>query len=183
MRTLIPIFCLVTFLSCNVLANGVKPVLSKDKNPATAEKAKESKTLDYGSPKVKQKLYNQEMFVIKEVSKDKNYGYTVESPIMVGSGKDGMEGVVNERRFLNVLAGPKGEKVTYKRRGSGYSFKTKNGIGGGNSGMLDIYEVTYPGLEKPVVLYLNMYDSDTLKIPVGFTKKEVKKDRTQKPKK
>ena len=39
-------------------------------------------------------------------------------------------------------------------------------------GLLDRYEVTYPGLEKPVVLYLNYYDYERPKIPVGFSKAE-----------
>lgn len=35
-------------------------------------------------------------------------------------------------------------------------------------GLLDIYEVSYEGLEKPVVIYINMYDAGELKAPVGL---------------
>lgn len=151
------------------------------KVPAPQEEKEEA--LDYGSPKVKQKLIGDSMFRIGSLSVDPEYGYSIKKPIMVGGGKDGMEGPKNEQRFLNALAGPNGEKVTYRRRGSGYSFKTKNGIAGGDTGLLDIYEVSYPGIEKPVTLYLNMYDSDTLKVPTGFTKRSVEKADTKKPKK
>lgn len=79
-------------------------------------------------------------------------------------------GVKNEQRFLNALAGPNGERVTHHRLGSGHHFRTDNGFID-NGGVLDIYEVTYEGLTEPKVLHVNMYDSDTLKIPVGFTMK------------
>jgi hypothetical protein len=38
--------------------------------------------------------------------------------------------------------------------------------------MLDQFSVTYEGLEKSLVLYLNMYDSDTMKVPVGLELKQ-----------
>lgn len=125
--------------------------------------------MDYGSPEVEQELANNRMFLIKYVSKDPEYGYTIEKPIMVGNGGDFRMGPANEQRFLNALAGPNGEPVAYKRRGSGHMFKTRHGLFPDGGGLLDIYEVTYPGLKEPIVLYLNMYDSDTLKVPVGFT--------------
>lgn len=126
--------------------------------------------MDYGSPMVEQKLAADHVFLVKYYSKDKEYGYTIEKPVMVGGSI--MSGPKNEQRFLNALAGPNLERVTYKRLGSGWHFTTKNGIGGKTSdGLLDKYEVTYEGLSEPVFIYINMYDSDTLKIPVGFRKK------------
>lgn len=124
--------------------------------------------LDYGSPNVKQTLLDNNTFKIDEISSDPTYGYTQENPIMVGGGLFG--GAQNERRFLNALMGPDGEAITYSRQGSCCEFKTKNGLDGG--GLLDMYIIAHRGLEKEVVLYLNMYDSDTLKIPVGFKKKK-----------
>ena len=82
-------------------------------------------------------------------------------------GKEG-GGPKDERRFLNALAGPNGEQISYHRLGSCCGFFTKNGLFG-DSGMLDKYEVTYEGLDKPIILYINMYDSDVLQVPVGFT--------------
>lgn len=126
--------------------------------------------LDYGSPNVEQKLRDSETFVVNEVSKDKTYGYTVENPIMVG--KMGGSGPKNERRFLNALAGPNGEEISYHRIGSCCEFISKNGLLN-DVGIMDKYAVTYEGLKEEIVLYINMYDSDVLKIPVGFKKKKI----------
>jgi hypothetical protein len=38
--------------------------------------------------------------------------------------------------------------------------------------MLDVYVITWEGQDKPVKLYINMYDEGTMKIPVGFTAKK-----------
>ena len=124
----------------------------------------------YGSPRIKQELVNDQMFLIKEYATDKTYGYTERNPIMVGGARTS-EGPKNERRFLNSLLGPAGEQINYQRLGSCCGFKTQNGTFG-NSGLLDKYEITYKGLDVPIVLYINMYDSDVLKVPVGFTLRE-----------
>ncbi len=124
--------------------------------------------VDYGSPNIKQELLNDITFKIELYSQDDTYGYTERNPIMVGGGNDGPK---NERRFLNALSGPNGEQIEYYRIGSCCSFKTNNGVFG-DTGLLDIYNITYDGLDKSLKLYLNMYDSDTLKTPVGL---EIKK--------
>ena len=121
--------------------------------------------INYGSPQVKQELVNDQMFLIKKYATDKTYGYTEKNPIMVGKAGGGPK---DERRFLNALAGPNGEQISYQRLGSCCPFFTKNGLFG-DSGMLDKYEVTYQGLKTPIILYINMYDSDVLQVPVGFT--------------
>jgi hypothetical protein len=108
-------------------------------------------------------------FRLTEVSEDSTYGYKPENPIKVG-GALNHEGPTNERRFLNALLGPKGEKISYNRDGSCCPFKTSNGFMGG--GMLDAYEVTWEGLEKPITIYINMYDAGALQAPKGFTFKQ-----------
>lgn len=115
-------------------------------------------------------LMDDRTFKISEVSHDASYGYNQQNPIKVGGAKSS-EGPLNERRFLNALLGPNGERINYTRRGSCCSFETPNGIMGG--GLLDMYEVTYTGLEKPIVLYVNMYDYGILKAPKGFTFKTI----------
>lgn len=112
----------------------------------------------------KHELRDDLTFKIVEFSQDKTYGYTEKNPIKVGGFSDGPK---NERRFLNALAGPNGETISYYRVGSCCEFKTKNGPFGG--GMLDIYSVTYAGAPQEIRLYINMYDADILKVPVGFT--------------
>lgn len=111
-------------------------------------------------------LKNDKAFLLKEISTDQTYGYTEKNPIMVGGAF--VSGPENERRFLNALAGPDGERISYNRRGSCCPIKTKSGSGG----MLDIYDVTWKGLDKPRVLYINMYDYEPLKAPVGFSIKD-----------
>ncbi|MCD4834704.1 MAG: hypothetical protein K8R31_12965 [Bacteroidales bacterium] len=125
-------------------------------------------SIDYGSPNKKQELLNDLTFKVDAYSNDKTYGYTEKNPIMVGGNSEGPK---NERRFLNALSGPNGENLEYYRIGSCCMFTTKNGSFGG-SGMLDMYSINYPGLDKDITLYINMYDSDTLKVPVGFKLKD-----------
>lgn len=110
---------------------------------------------------------SKEPFKITSVSDDETYGYTEQNPIKVGGTPSGPE---NERRFLNALTGPNGEKVSFTRIGSCCPFKSPNGLMGG--GLLDKYEVSYEGLSNPVILYINMYDKDILKAPKGFRHKE-----------
>ena len=82
------------------------------------------------------------------------------------------DGPLNERRFLNALAGPNGEPLSYERLGSCSTFKTKNSPF--KKGLLDRYEVTWEGNATPVILYLNMYDAGPLRVPVNFTLKSKK---------
>ncbi|AKJ08276.1 hypothetical protein ATI61_1329 [Archangium gephyra] len=88
------------------------------------------------------------------------YGYTKEDPIKVGGGPDG------EHEYLHHLRGPEGQRLRYNRRGSCCGFKDPSLPFGG--GMLDMYEVTYEGLEKPVILFLDMYRREEPRAPSGF---------------
>lgn len=101
---------------------------------------------------------------VTTISTDKTYGYTQENPIKVGGTESGP---ANERNYLDKLAGPNGESISYVRVGSCCPFKTPNGLMGG--GLLDRYEIKWDGQSAPVYLYINMYDKDVLKAPVGFT--------------
>lgn len=122
---------------------------------------------DYGSPTLDQELLDDYTFKIFKYSTDSTYGYAAENPVMVGGAmKD--EGPMNERRFLNALAGPNGEALNYERAGSCCFFKTKNSE---MDGLLDRYLITYDGLAGELTLFINMYDSDTLMVPVGFVRK------------
>lgn len=114
----------------------------------------------------KPKLLDNYTFLITETSTDPSYGFTEKNPIKVG-GVDKSEGPLNEKRFLNALAGPNGERIYYNRAGSCCNFKTKNGFMG--VGLLDIYKITMDGSKDTSVIYINMYDYGVLKAPVGFT--------------
>jgi hypothetical protein len=108
-------------------------------------------------------------FKLTSVSTDDTYGYSEKNAIKVGSGS-ALGGPAAERKFLNALLGPNGQTISYVRRGSCCAVKSPNGFSGW--AMLDIYEVKYSGLEKPITLYINMYDPGVLQAPKGFTFKQ-----------
>jgi hypothetical protein len=113
------------------------------------------------------KKLNGSTFRLTEVSADDTYGYAENNAIQVGGKIE--NGARNEHYFLNALLGPNGEEVKYHRQGSCCYVKSKNALFG-DAVPLDKYEVTYAGLEKPIILYINMYDSDVpMKAPKGFT--------------
>jgi hypothetical protein len=114
-------------------------------------------------------LSNENTFVITEYSKDKKYGYNEEYPINIFYRNTANE-TINQERFLNVLAGPKGEKITYKKLESCCPFPTKRTDLG--AGFLDVYELKWDGLNKPIKLYLNIYEKGILMVPVGLSLKK-----------
>ena len=94
------------------------------------------------------------------VSDEPAFATTKEHAVQVGGGA--MYVAARERRYLDALRGPMGEAIQYKRMGTVHLDVEGRTI-------LDVYEVTYPGLEKPVVLYLDAYHfDDALKAPRGF---------------
>lgn len=112
-----------------------------------------------------QAYLNDYILKLSAVAEAESYGYTEKNPVKVG----GMaSGASNELAFLNALRGPNGEKVRYERLGSCCSFKTKNALIG-KTGLLDRYELRYPGIEQPVILYINAYDYEDPQCPQGFS--------------
>ena len=115
-------------------------------------------------------MLDKNTFKLTAVSEDESYGYSSKNAIMVGAGEAMEQGPSNERRYLNALLGPNGEKVQYERQGSCCQVKSDNGIMG--YALLDIYEVKYDNSGKTFKLYLNMYDPGEIKAPKGFTFKK-----------
>lgn len=109
-------------------------------------------------------------YILTSQATDKSYGYDKSNPIKVGGAKES-SGPKNERRFLNGLLGPNGEEIRYNRAGSCCQFNTPNGLFA-NSGMLDIYKVSWKGSPDTLNIYINMYDKEELKVPVGLTAKK-----------
>lgn len=93
-----------------------------------------------------------------EVSDDAEYGYTKDTPIRVGGLP--IYGASRQQRYLRALVGPAGQPITFKRRGS--LAPNRDGV------IIDLYEVTYAGLDKPIELYLDFYRWDPPKAPRGF---------------
>lgn len=108
-------------------------------------------------------------FEIKEYSKDKKYGYNKDYPINIFY-KNTNEEIINQQRFLNALAGPNGEKITYEKLENCCPFPTKRSDLG--AGFLNVYQITWSGQKKPVILYLNIYEKGVLMVPVGFSLKK-----------
>ena len=95
------------------------------------------------------------------ISTDASYGFDKTNPIKLGLGFE------SEWRYLNALRGPQGEIVHYERLGHCCTFNTDAAERG--KGFLDQYALSYDGLAKPVIVYLNMFDTAPLNAPVGFT--------------
>jgi hypothetical protein len=95
------------------------------------------------------------------VSDEPAFGLDKDHAVQVGGGA--MYAASRERRYLDALRGPGGEPLKYVRTGT-VLIETNGPT------ILDRYEVTYPGLEKPIYLLLDAYHfDDSLKAPKGFT--------------
>jgi hypothetical protein len=102
-------------------------------------------TLSCSSSKSVSKNYTQTLrdnntFIITGIATDRTYGLSEKNRVEVG-GVSESSGPLNERRFLNALKGPNGEKITYFRAGNCCLVKSNNGMSG--SAMLDNYRVSY----------------------------------------
>jgi hypothetical protein len=109
-------------------------------------------------------------FLITEYSKNAKYGYNKDYPINIFF-RNTTDESINQERFLNALAGPKGEEITFKKLESCCPFPTKRSEMG--AGFLDIYEVTWQGQKKPIILYINIYEKGLLKVPMGLSLKKI----------
>jgi hypothetical protein len=114
-------------------------------------------------------LTKENTFVLTDYSKDLKYGYDADYPVNVFylNAKDEN---LNAHRYLDALAGPKGEKITYTKIESCCPFPTKRVEMG--AGFLDVYELKWDGQTKPVKLYINIYERGYLLVPLGLTLKK-----------
>ena len=108
-------------------------------------------------------------FVITGYSKNPKYAYNKDYPVNIFY-KSTKNDSINQPRFLNALAGPNGEKISYKKLENCCPFPTKrNDIG---VGMLDVYEITWNGQAKPLKIYINIYEKGYVTVPMGLTLKK-----------
>ncbi len=105
-------------------------------------------------------------FIITKNATSKKYGYNQDYPVNVNftSVEDGMN---NQIRFLNALAGPKGERIKYVQKEACCPFPTKRADTG--AGTIDTFEITWKGQTKPVLLYINKFEKGELLIPIGLS--------------
>jgi hypothetical protein len=125
------------------------------------------KNIDNNAPNPR--LLENNTFLISEFSKDKKYGYDKDYPINIFY-SDTRNETLNQQRFLNALAGPKGEKITYTKLESCCPFPAKRSEMG--AGLLDVYELKWEGQKSPVLLYLNIYEKGVLMVPFGLSLKK-----------
>jgi hypothetical protein len=87
-----------------------------------------------------------------------SYGFTWDNPIRIGGGPEG------ESIFFEVLRGPEGQPVAWRRVGACCAFETSQGPEG-----LEVYEVIYEGMEQPITLYLDVHHAEPVFAPRGFS--------------
>jgi hypothetical protein len=125
------------------------------------------KNIDNNAPNLQ--LVANNTFLISEFSTDRKYGYDKDYPINIFFESTKNE-TINQQRFLNALAGPKGEKISYTKVESCCPFPAKRSEMG--VGLLDVYELKWEGQKSPVILYLNIYEKGVLMVPFGLSLKK-----------
>lgn len=117
-----------------------------------------------GHPQAKAFLAAQSkpLIVIEGPASDPEYGYKADKAIRTGGNSAG-----NQRAFLDRLRGPNGEVVKHERAGACGAYKDDGQPFG--QALIDCYTVTYDGQVSPATLYLDLYKSDRLWAPRGFT--------------
>ena len=115
------------------------------------------------------KLSENNTFILTEYSKDRKYGYDADYPanVFYVNAKDEN---LNAQRYLNALAGPNGEIITFTKIESCCPFPTKRTEIG--AGLLDVYELKWEGQDKPINLYVNIYERGYLLVPIGLSIKK-----------
>lgn len=113
-------------------------------------------------------LIDNQTYRLVEKATNKKYGYDPDYPINLGFGLLHQR-EANQEKFLKALRGSNGEKITYSHHGNCCPFPTNTSELG--SGMLDVYLISWEGNQKPLTLYLNIYEKGKILIPVGLTAK------------
>lgn len=108
-------------------------------------------------------------YAITEYATDSKYGYDQDYPINIGFIHEKQEDI-NIQYYFNGLEGPNGEKISYKKVDTCCPFPTKNSLMG--AGTVGIYEVTFEGSNKKVMLYFNIFEKGKILCPKGFVIKK-----------
>ncbi len=92
------------------------------------------------------------------IVKSSGYGYSADSPVACGRGIDG------EMEYLSKLRGPDGQQVHCVRMQDCCPFR----IFPSGEGYLSRWELSYEGISKPVILYINTFVRAPVRAPNGF---------------
>ena len=104
-------------------------------------------------------------FILTEFATDALYGFDKDYPVNLGFENEKYS-PKNIPLFFNALEGPNGEKITYEKIDSCCPFPTKKSVMG--AGTLEIYQITIDGLDKKMILYINIYEKGKVLCPKGF---------------
>ena len=101
-------------------------------------------------------------------SRDRDYGWDPSHPVPLGGADQGENEVwARPRSYQNSLWGPDGQILVYERLG--YCCPFDHPGAPLDRGTLDVYEVTWDGLEEPRHLYLDRFRAGEVLIPAGLT--------------
>ena len=89
---------------------------------------------------------------------DPEYGLAAEKAVQIGGGAPYVG--ARSKRYLDSLKGPGGQTLTYRRTGT---------VRGPNENLIDRWEVTWEGAEKPIIVFLFAYHYGEPRVPAGFT--------------
>lgn len=96
------------------------------------------------------------------------YGYDENYPVNLGF--NNIVEKIDVKQYFNALAGPNNEELRYTFMESCCPFMTKSGELG--TGVIDKYEITWKGKNKPTYMYVNLYEKGEILIPIGLTAKQ-----------
>ena len=114
-------------------------------------------------------LFKNNQYIITEYANDAKYGFDADYPINIGFINEKLE-TINVEYYFNGLEGPNGEKISFKKIDTCCPFPTKNTTMG--AGTLGIYEITFAGSSKKMVLYFNTFEKGKIVCPKGLTIKK-----------
>lgn len=119
---------------------------------------------------------NPQLFSKVQPTTDSTYGYTPTNPLLIKNGDLGTS-IQAENYFLKHLTTINNEKLIYVRRGSFRNPKynstgienrfTHQAVGGGGP-VLDEYIFVVENRGDTIKLYVNVYKSGTISVPVGL---------------
>ncbi|RJS20253.1 fibril protein [Corallococcus sp. H22C18031201] len=90
-----------------------------------------------------------------------SYGRQPEDPVRIGHGSAGV------MAYFEQLHGPRGQRVAWRRVGSCCAFRLAGPLSP-RHGRLVVFEVTYEGLDEPVLLYVDPFQARAPRAPRGF---------------
>lgn len=93
------------------------------------------------------------------IATDPEYAFSPDNPIRVGT-VNLYDGISRMEAYLNTLRGPNMEEISYIRLSPQFNAQDE---------VVDAYQITYSGLDSPVILYFSIYSYSTPMAPLGFT--------------